>query len=181
MPGCPASPLYWNANGESPAQRSLSSWCKYTGQSEEDARAWGWLDALHPDDSAGVREEWKRIVDSPRLLLLEYRVHRSHDGYQACNALSVPLFDEAHHLQSWLVFFSEEAKNPPVIDEHWELRLMHSMIFTQVVLGVFCLSLDGAILRVNPRLCQLIGYSEQELLSMTVWQLSAPEDRKSVV
>jgi PAS domain S-box-containing protein len=176
MPGCPASPLFWSVNGDSPDPRSLASWCKYTGQSEAAARDWGWLDVLHPGDRARVREVWERAVDSPQPRSLSYHVCQACGEYEAYKVLNVPLFNEAHQLQSWLVFFVKETEGPTPTDEHWEMRLMQSMIFTQGVLGILCLSLDGAIMRVNARMCQLTGYSEEELLSLTIWQLSMPED-----
>ncbi len=176
MPDGPASPLLWSKNGDSPDQSSLSAWCAYTGQSEEAAKNWGWLDALHPADREMVRSAWKQAIRAPGLVTLSYRIQRLHAVYQSYKILNVPLFNDTHQLQAWFTFSVKEPTNQPVIDEHWELRLIYGMIFTQVVLGILCLSLDGVIQRVNARLCQLTGYSEKELLSMTIWQLSAPED-----
>lgn len=176
MLGDPASPLLWNINGDSPDEQSLSAWCAYTGQSQEAARNWGWLHALHPRDRKNVRGTWKQIKYTPHTVTLSCQVRHFRRGYQLFKILHVPLFDAKHRLQSWLLFFTEEAATSPETDKDWEIRLIYGMIFAQVVLGIFCLSLDGAILRVNNRLCQLTGYTEDELLSMTIWQLSPPED-----
>lgn len=176
MLGEPASPLLWNINGNSPDEQSLPLWCAYTGQSKEVARDWGWLHALHPRDRKTVRGTWKQIKYTPHPVTLSCQVRHFRQGYQPFKILHVPLFDEKHRLQNWLLFFTKEPDHPPEIDEDWEIRLMYGMIFTQVVLGIFCLSLDGTILRVNNQLCQLTGYTEDELLSMTIWQLSPPED-----
>jgi PAS domain S-box-containing protein len=37
---------------------------------------------------------------------------------------------------------------------------------------------DGRFLRVNPAMCTFIGYSEAELLDMTVWDITHPEERE---
>ncbi len=43
--------------------------------------------------------------------------------------------------------------------------------------GLAQVTLDGRFLRVNPRVCELLGYSEGELLGRTVKELSHPQDR----
>jgi PAS domain S-box-containing protein len=43
--------------------------------------------------------------------------------------------------------------------------------------GLAHVSLDGRFLRVNPRVCEIFGYSEVELRAMTVRDISHPEDR----
>jgi PAS domain S-box-containing protein len=72
-------------------------------------------------------------------------------------------------------------KNPvklPTIDENWESRVMYQTILSQTSagVGVLWLSLDGTIFRVNDCFCQLTGYTEKELVSLTLWQLSTPQD-----
>jgi PAS domain S-box-containing protein len=43
--------------------------------------------------------------------------------------------------------------------------------------GIALVGLDGRFLRVNPRVCEILGYSESELKQLTVKQVSHPEDR----
>jgi PAS domain S-box-containing protein len=176
MLGNPTVPLLWSANGASPDQRSLSAWCEYTGQHPAAAQNWRWLDALHPDDRAAVRQAWEKALRQPCPTTLSCRIRHAHMGYQPLRMLLVPLFSEAHQLQTWLIFCTTEAASRPKLDEDWEIKLIYGMIYTQAVLGIFCLSLDGKILRVNNRLSQLTGYSQTELLQMSIWQLSLPED-----
>ncbi len=176
MLGHPASPLLWSVNGDNLDRRALSAWCAYTGQNVETTQNWGWLAALHPDDRKRVQDAWREAIHLQHSITLVYRIYHIHEGYRSFNVLHVPLFTDEHQLQAWFLFFTEEPASPPEIDENWELRLIYGMIFTQPVLGIFWLSLDGAILRVNAHLSDLTGYSEKELLAMTIWQLTAPED-----
>jgi diguanylate cyclase (GGDEF)-like protein/PAS domain S-box-containing protein len=43
--------------------------------------------------------------------------------------------------------------------------------------GIAHVSLDGKFMRVNRRLCEILGYSEQELVGRSVKEISHPEDR----
>ncbi len=48
--------------------------------------------------------------------------------------------------------------------------------FEQAAVGLAHLSLDGRYLRVNQKLCSIIGYEPSELLSMSVQQITHPDD-----
>jgi PAS domain S-box-containing protein len=43
--------------------------------------------------------------------------------------------------------------------------------------GLAHVSLDGRFLRMNPRLCEILGYTEKELAGLSVKDISHPEDR----
>ncbi|HZQ73166.1 MAG TPA: EAL domain-containing protein [Burkholderiales bacterium] len=43
--------------------------------------------------------------------------------------------------------------------------------------GIAHVAMDGRFLRVNRKLCDILGYSERELMGLTVKQVSHPEDR----
>jgi PAS domain S-box-containing protein len=50
--------------------------------------------------------------------------------------------------------------------------------FDSAAIGMALVSLDGCWLQVNRALCEIIGYSEQELLATGCLQVTHPEDRK---
>ena len=50
--------------------------------------------------------------------------------------------------------------------------------FDHAPIGMDVVDLEGRFLQVNPALCQLLGYSEQELLSMTFQEVTYPDDRE---
>lgn len=49
--------------------------------------------------------------------------------------------------------------------------------FKDAAIGMAVLSPEGQFLQVNPALCELLGYSEAELLSLKIWTLLLPEDQ----
>jgi PAS domain S-box-containing protein len=49
-------------------------------------------------------------------------------------------------------------------------------IFDHAALGIAQVSLDGSWLRVNDRYCQMLGYSEAELLTRKIWDITRPAD-----
>jgi len=51
-------------------------------------------------------------------------------------------------------------------------------MFEQAAVGVLQTSLDGALLKINPAFCAMLGYSEAELVGRHFRELTHPEDRE---
>src|SRR5215471_15918285 len=54
-------------------------------------------------------------------------------------------------------------------------------IFEQAAVGIAQIALDGTFLRVNERYCQMLGYSEAELLTKTLSDINPPDNRHDVL
>ena len=57
-----------------------------------------------------------------------------------------------------------------------DLHVLFRTTFERASIGIAHVKLDGSWLRVNERLCEILGYDEQELLSTTFQHLTFPED-----
>ncbi|MGB3692815.1 MAG: response regulator [Spirulinaceae cyanobacterium] len=51
-----------------------------------------------------------------------------------------------------------------------------SVIFNHAAIGIARISLEGKFLRVNPKLCQIVNYSKEELKQRTFIDITYPED-----
>jgi hypothetical protein len=56
--------LAWSAHADDSADFFNQRWPDYAGLSAEEARDWGWIVALHPDDLNGLVDYWRSVVDS---------------------------------------------------------------------------------------------------------------------
>src|SRR5215475_13761798 len=54
-------------------------------------------------------------------------------------------------------------------------------LFDLSAIGMAQLSSEGRYLRVNRKYCQMLGYSEQELLHLTLYEVTHPDDREASV
>ena len=54
-------------------------------------------------------------------------------------------------------------------------------LFEQGPIGVAMMGIDGRMLKVNSAFCQMLGYSEAELTTMTPFDITHPEDRAASV
>jgi PAS domain S-box-containing protein len=80
----------------------MPQWRALTGQSFEQVRGWGWLQALHPDDQALTREVWTRAVKMRIPCNTEYRVRTASGAYRWFNTRGVPVLADDGTVREWV-------------------------------------------------------------------------------
>ena len=74
--------LAWRARPDGYAEFFNQRWQEYTGLSLEQPQGWGWTDAIHPDDVAGLTDTWHAILEAGRPAETEARMRRVDGGYR---------------------------------------------------------------------------------------------------
>lgn len=80
----------------------IPEWRALTGQTPEEVRGWGWLEALHPDDRERTRRIWEQAVDARGPYDTEYRVKCSSGEYRWYNAGAVPVLEPGGAVREWV-------------------------------------------------------------------------------
>jgi PAS domain S-box-containing protein len=140
---------------------------KMLGYSREDLMKLSMADITHPDDLpesrecvrslfAGERDMWdyekRYIAKDGRTIWAQVvtRLVRGEDGKPRCLATYVQDITERKRIQEALA----ESEN------------MYKTLFRDAQMGMFGSKLDGsALLAVNRKLCEMFGYSEEEMLA----------------
>ena len=82
--------------------KDIPAWRKFTGQSIEEEKGWGWLDAIHPDDREHTTRAWEKAIKSRSAYETECRIRR-HDGvYQHFISRSVPVPNDKGGIREWV-------------------------------------------------------------------------------
>ena len=94
--------IVWRANAQGEGVFITPAWQRLTGQSEEETRDFGWLQAVHPDDRERSARLWKQAMDGKHAYENELRV-RSRDGsYRHFHVHSVPIRGVDGHVREWV-------------------------------------------------------------------------------
>jgi PAS domain S-box-containing protein len=94
--------LGWTTNADGEVMEDLPSFRKFTGQTDEEIKGWGWSKALHPDDLEYTTQIWREAVRSKNNYEVEYRLRR-HDGiYRYFLARGTPVFEENGSIREWV-------------------------------------------------------------------------------
>ncbi|MBA3462271.1 MAG: PAS domain-containing protein [Deltaproteobacteria bacterium] len=93
--------LIWTTDENGEMVGEQPSWSAYTGQTIDQYRRRGWIDAVHPDDRANDLRLWEHAVVARSPCEYEHRLRR-HDGeYRHFSVRAVPVFAAVTERPCW--------------------------------------------------------------------------------
>jgi len=134
------------------------------------------LSWVHPEDRARVYEVHQRTLSTFEPGDLTFLVQSPAGPIRHIHFKAGVIFNEAGEAEQCIGVCSD------VTDQMLKDAALHTSeenfrsTFEQVAVGVANVSPEGIFLRVNKGLCELLGYSEQELLQLDFQQITHPDD-----
>ena len=97
-----AAQAVWVANPNGEYSEDSPSWRELTGQSFDQFRGWGWLDAVHPEDRENTRRVWESAVRNRSRFETEYRLRTRNGEYHWFAARGVRVLDHDGKILEWI-------------------------------------------------------------------------------
>jgi len=169
------SSIVWTTDPEGRFVEDQPSWTEYTGQTDEEARGFGWLEMIHPEDRTPIQERWQAAIDTQQRYAGEGRLwSREHQAYRWFEASAVPVRVGAtdRRIREWIGtvtdvddrFRAEEALR--LSDERMRLAVEASPT------GMLLVNASGQVVMANSRSVEMFGYDDPEgLVAMPIEQV----------
>ncbi len=167
------SQIIWNTAEDGEFVTEQPSWNTFTGQTFDQIKGRGWLNAVHAEEREQTAKAWFNAVQNRVLYQAEHRLRR-HDGeYRYMSVRAVPILNNSDgSIREWLGVYSD-------ITEH-KLAELASDRFFSISLDLFLVvGFDGLFRRVNSAWLKILGYSESELIGKPFIDLIHPEDHEA--
>jgi hypothetical protein len=94
--------LGWITNADGEVAEDIPAWRRFTGQSYEEVKGFGWVKALHPDDLEHAVRIWEKAVATKSAYEVDYRVRRYDGVYRYFHARGVPVFNDDGIVREWV-------------------------------------------------------------------------------
>ncbi|HEU4516496.1 MAG TPA: ATP-binding protein, partial [Steroidobacteraceae bacterium] len=80
-----------------------AAWSRYTGQSFERSKDFGWFDSVHPDDREGARTAWVEVLHARKPYEVRVRIwHAASRTFRHVIARATPLMESADRIREWV-------------------------------------------------------------------------------
>ncbi len=94
--------VVWTTNPDGWVEEDSPSWRAFTGQTYEQWKGAGWLDAIHPDDREATEQTWLRCVAEKCICETEYRVRAANGSYRWTAVRGVPVVNSDGSIREWV-------------------------------------------------------------------------------
>lgn len=177
--------IIWSAAPWGNVIDEIPNWQAFTGQSPEEYKGWGWVNALHSEDRNSVAAIWKEAFYGRNVAVAEYRVRR-HDGeYRHMAIRGVPILNETGKIIEWVgmcVDITErkqaEAEREQLLAllETEQTRLLEANVlldtlFNNAPIGIGLWDEKVRYVRLNNALAEINGLSQEMHIGKTVAEL----------
>ena len=139
----------------------------------------GWIALLHPDERQTMAAYFSdEVVEQRKPFDREYRIIRLNDGEERwVHGVGRLDFDGQGRPVKMRGIIKDITEYKRADMQLRESEERYRATFEQVALGIAHASFDGRIIRCNARFAAFLGYTQEEILDISVDQMTAPEDR----
>jgi PAS domain S-box-containing protein len=96
------SQTVWSTAPDGRVLEDSPSWRAVTGQSYDEWKEYGWLDAVHPDDRDEARRVWLECAATRSVYETQYRLRQLDGSYRWTAVKGVPIEDADGSVREWI-------------------------------------------------------------------------------
>ncbi|MDP5212922.1 PAS domain S-box protein [Pseudoalteromonas tunicata] len=134
---------------------------------------------FHPDDQTKLSSHYNTLTvnKNKEAQGLEFRIKHAQGQWIWCLSKDSPYsFDEQGQAIEIIGTFFDVSEQKQQRDKIKALAQDFYTTFEQAAVGIAHVGLDGTWLKANRKLCEILGYSHDELLSFNFQNITYPED-----
>jgi PAS domain S-box-containing protein len=154
-------------------------WCEITGYTFEQVIHQGWRATVHPEDKARVEAEVQHMLEQAIPFECEFRFQRHDNSVVWVFAQSVPEMNADGELighVGTVTDVNHQKQSEKALKESEE---RFRSTFEQAAVGIAHADKNGKFIRVNQKLCDILGYTRFELLGRTFLEVTYQDDLES--
>ena len=151
-------------------------WREITGYSFDRVINQGWRAIVHPEDKTRVEAEVQRTLEQAIPFECEFRFQRADNSVAWVLAQSVPEMNADGVLIGQVGTITDITYQKQSEKALRESEERFRSTFEQAAVGIAHADKNGKFIRVNQKLCDILGYTRSELLQRTFLQVTYADD-----
>lgn len=171
------SAIVWSTPASGYFETPQPEWSAFTGQSWEELRGAGWLNAIHPEDQAHTHAVWTNAVRDRTLYKVEHRLRR-HDGvYRHMQVRGVPLLSDDGNIVEWIGIHSDISERKEVEEATLRTEKFMTSLVENIPHMIFVKDAENlSFVRFNRAGEKLLGIPREQMIGKTDYDFFPPEE-----
>jgi len=140
---------FWETDPEGRVVEGSQSWTAFTRQTAQEMAGAGWMEAVHPDDRAGIARKRDEAVAARQPLDGEYRLRGPDGNYRWTNARAAPLLDDDGAILKWIGMNIDIDARKRAEQEALEIKATLEAALSAMTDAVFISDAEGRFIHFN--------------------------------
>ena len=166
----------WTADAQGNLLDLNSSWRDLTGGDPDQALGGGWRNYVHPDDSAAALGTFATAIRQGTPIDVKFRLRSATGEWRWVRARALARHGPAGELLRWYGTTEDIHDRVTAEQSLRENSAQLNTVINQAMVGILHRDLDGRLLSVNDRYCELVGRTAAELDGLPIQAFTHPDD-----
>ncbi len=159
-------------------ERANQAFCELLGYAEAELRGTNMVDITHPDDRAMVLTAIGQLRSGELRRFAGEKRYRCKDGGTVRAQIGIsPILSATGEVTSFISQILDVTEQRAVEAALRETGELFRAAFEDVEAGMMLVAPDGRIVQCNASVCELLGYTPEELRELDVVAITHPDDR----
>jgi len=170
--------LIWTSGTDRKCDYFNKSWLDFTGRELEQELGDGWAEGVHPDDLQKCIKIYNSAFDRREKFSMEYRLRNFKNEYSWIIDDGNPRYNSEGEFIGYIGFCLDITERKQAEDKINEANERFRKIYEDGPYGIVMADKDFKFIAANKMVCDITGYSEDELKFFTFLDITYEEDKK---
>jgi PAS domain S-box-containing protein len=168
--------LIWVTNTAGEIEFINRAYTEFFGVTLAQVQSISWQILVHPEDQVEYIEEYSFSHKQQRPFHAQARIYRKDSQWRWVESYGQPRFSEEGHFLGMAGSSIDITDRVDAINALSESEAKFRCVFESAAVGLAMVALDGNFVDVNEAYCRILGYSRDELLQISYFQVVHPDD-----
>ncbi|MBD1923527.1 PAS domain S-box protein [Microcoleus sp. FACHB-831] len=162
--------IIWDTKAEGEFVTPQPGWIAFTGQTYDELKGWGWLNAIHPEDRPHTAQVWSTAVETRTLYQVEHRLRRYDGEYRYMSVRAVPVLEADGSIREWIGIHSDMSdavaaatQRKAAEQQILETKNLYQQILDAIPDMVLCKGAQSRIIYANKAFRDYYGMTLEQL------------------
>ncbi|MEG4204136.1 PAS domain S-box protein [Microcoleus sp. Pol7_A1] len=180
--------IIWNCNADGEMAIEQPTWSAFTGQTFDDYKGGGGINAIHPDDRSSMFTAWSTAVANRSFYEVEFRMRR-HDGeYRYMSCRGVPILEADGTIREWVganTDITERKQAEEALREQQAALRDRNFLLNSILEStpdiIVVKDLEGRYVAINSNVANFLGKSIEEIIGKDDLELMSADSARELM